>query len=71
MHEHDGCKHKLKYCEHCDVVYCGKCKREWGKENTVYVPQPYYPWTSTYGNDTVSSGTAFCTDRPMTCTHSK
>lgn len=42
MHEHCDCecKHELKWCEHCDVTYCRKCKREWGK--VVYTP--YYPW---------------------------
>lgn len=29
-HKHDHCEHDLKYCEHCDVVYCTKCDREWG-----------------------------------------
>lgn len=40
MHEHNDCQHELKYCEHCDVVYCKKCKREWGKTQYVYT----YPW---------------------------
>jgi hypothetical protein len=26
------CKHILKHCEHCDVVYCEKCNKEWKKE---------------------------------------
>lgn len=34
MHEHAKCKHQLKYCEHCDLVYCEECKREWKKEMT-------------------------------------
>lgn len=29
-HNHSHCLHDLKYCEHCDVVYCTKCDREWG-----------------------------------------
>lgn len=29
-HSHSHCPHDLKYCEHCDVVYCTKCDREWG-----------------------------------------
>lgn len=36
MHEHTKpkeCKHELKHCTHCDVVYCEKCKREWGKDS--------------------------------------
>jgi hypothetical protein len=35
MHEHPTpkpCKHELKFCEHCDTVYCEKCKTEWKKE---------------------------------------
>lgn len=35
MHEHKKpkeCKHELKHCTHCDVVYCSKCQREWGKD---------------------------------------
>ena len=31
-HNHCTCEHKLKYCEHCDIVYCEKCKKEWKKE---------------------------------------
>jgi len=37
-HEHD-CRHlryDLRYCVECDVVYCIKCKREWGE--MVYRP---------------------------------
>lgn len=29
-HSHSHCSHDLKYCEHCDIVYCMKCDREWG-----------------------------------------
>ncbi len=32
MHKHEEqvkCEHELKYCDHCDVVYCTKCKKEW------------------------------------------
>lgn len=39
---HHGCKHDLKYCEVCDVVYCTKCGKEWGK--TVF----YYSYSSPY-----------------------
>ncbi len=35
-HEHNQCDHDLKYCPHCDVVYCTKCNREWGKERVVF-----------------------------------
>ena len=43
MHEHEECEHQLKYCKVCDVVYCTKCKKEWG--------QSHYTWgytTPTY-----------------------
>jgi len=29
-HNHSHCLHDLKYCDHCDTVYCTKCDREWG-----------------------------------------
>jgi hypothetical protein len=64
MHEHCECKHELKHCPVCDVVYCTKCGKEWGK--TVYINnypvtynppttyEPYFPWQITY------SGTHTC-----------
>lgn len=30
-HDHSKCNHNLKYCEHCDIVYCTKCSEEWKK----------------------------------------
>lgn len=33
MHNHKKCKHKLEFCEHCDVVYCTLCKEEWKKNS--------------------------------------
>ncbi len=44
-HDHCHCDHELKHCEHCDVVYCRKCKREWGEKKTEYVPYYPYPYT--------------------------
>lgn len=42
MHDHNlCCDHHLKFCGVCDVVYCTKCKREWGR--WVYY-QPTYPY---------------------------
>ena len=35
MHDHH-CAHVLLYCSTCDVAYCSRCSREWGK---------YYRWT--------------------------
>lgn len=48
MHDHNDCEHEMKYCKVCDVAYCKKCKREWGK--TVYVPYYYNTWV--YPNTT-------------------
>ena len=45
MHEHNDCKHNLKYCKVCDVVYCEKCNSEWKKPLTYY----YQPYTITDG----------------------
>lgn len=42
MHEHI-CKHELKHCPVCDVVYCEKCGREWGKESIKWYPYTTYP----------------------------
>ena len=39
MHDHCECEHELKYCKKCDVVYCQKCGREWGK---------WKPWDPNY-----------------------
>jgi hypothetical protein len=39
MHgHHDHCAHEMAYCSQCDVAYCRKCSREWGR--------PHY-WTNT------------------------
>ncbi len=43
MHEHNDCNHTLKHCSHCDVVYCSKCKREWGQKETIYVDRWHSP----------------------------
>lgn len=39
MHNHEkpkACKHELKHCDHCDVVYCEKCKKEWGQDKPMF-----------------------------------
>ena len=70
-HTHNHCKHDLlQYCEHCDVVYCVNCGREWGQKTTVtyeYKYEPYIwtnrgiPYTVSYSNGnyslTTSNGT--------------
>lgn len=42
-HNHCVCSHTLKYCEHCDIVYCINCNKEW-KNNYI----------NTYCNGTVT-----------------
>ena len=37
MHDHH-CAHVLAYCGSCDVAYCKKCSREWGKYTNWYYP---------------------------------
>ena len=69
-HEHLDCVHDLCYCEHCDIVYCKKCKREWGKKEYIYIPyyQPQYPIYWSYPPVTVCN-----TDNTVTieeCCHS-
>ena len=57
---HHHCNHILKYCEHCDVVYCDKCGREWGEKRvshyTYTVPNTWVyqgvPYTVTWRNGT-------------------
>jgi len=44
-HNHSHCLHDLKYCEHCDVVYCTLCDREWGG-HVHYQPYTWY-WGGT------------------------
>lgn len=48
-HYHSHCQHDLKYCNHCDIVYCTKCGREWGQQHYHYsYTAPTYPWVWTY-----------------------
>jgi hypothetical protein len=35
---HNHCDHEMAYCARCDVEYCRKCSREWGR----------YVWTNPY-----------------------
>lgn len=44
QHHHCGCKHNLKHCEHCDVVYCTKCHKEWSS-NWCTLSTTTYPYT--------------------------
>lgn len=60
-HNHSHCSHDLKYCDHCDVVYCTKCSREWGGHyhspyTWYYSGQPYrVTWGSTYVSNSKQS----------------
>ena len=36
------CEHLLNHCEHCDVVYCKDCKKEWKQENVGWTTA--IPW---------------------------
>lgn len=51
-HGHSHCDHEMAYCPICDVAYCTKCGREWGRRNTWYYTYPV--WTQ-YGTYTVSA----------------
>jgi hypothetical protein len=71
-HYHSHCNHNgsLRYCPHCDVVYCTSCGKEWGQRQTTWITygDPYIwtykgiPYTVTYDysgnyNLTTSNGT--------------
>lgn len=47
-HYHSHCSHDLKYCSHCDIVYCAKCGREWGQQHYHYTYTTPVTWTWTY-----------------------
>lgn len=63
MHNHSSCKHKLEFCEHCDVVWCSKCKKEWSRNiYTFTYTQPSTtispkPWSTTIYGMNLSGGT--------------
>lgn len=60
-HTHFTCEHELKFCKECDIPFCGKCGKEWGKEDKnkniinslgQYVPTIGFPHTErTSSND--------------------
>ena len=41
-HNHHCCKHAVKLCEHCNIVYCAKCRFEWKEPCKLYHG---YNWT--------------------------
>lgn len=66
MHEHSGCEHELKHCSCCNVVYCTKCKQEWGRA-VRYWPWPYYQQMWIGGSLTADDLTS--TTITYTCDH--
>ena len=47
----EDCEHEFKYCEHCDTVYCKRCRKEW---------MSCFPYvTYTYGG-TLTTDTGGC-----------
>ena len=54
-HDHEGCRHDLRFCYQCDVAYCGKCDVNWsqhqatwfGPNNTVTCDTGYWPEPTT------------------------
>lgn len=40
-HDHTECTHDIKLCDHCDVVYCDLCSKEWGQ---LQVSVPNWQW---------------------------
>jgi hypothetical protein len=44
---HNHCDHEMAYCARCDVAYCRKCSREWGRHYWTN-PSPWYPYTITW-----------------------
>jgi len=54
MHDHH-CAHVLLYCSSCDVAYCSRCSREWGKYTNWHYP--YTTWTTYPNSITVNDTT--------------
>jgi hypothetical protein len=50
MHIHEyiiDCEHELKECKDCNIVYCKKCGKEWGRKSVDCISVPYPAiWTS-------------------------
>ena len=69
MHKHNcGCEHDLKYCGHCDVVYCSKCGKEWKQYFYYY---SYYPYTTTIGTGIMPLTNTVDSTSLMACSHHK
>jgi hypothetical protein len=66
-HTHNHCLHDLKYCDHCDTVYCTKCDREWiGHAHYTwhYYGTPYYVYWGDKSNYTITTTTGTVVDNP-------
>lgn len=76
MHNHPQpttCDHKLEFCEHCNTVYCEKCKEEWKKE-TISIPTCWphdngtwpqtFPGVTYYGSTTSGDEPCMFDDLP-------
>ncbi len=76
MHKHkkpEICKHTLELCLDCDVVFCDRCQKEWGKETIVTIPNfggsgiinvpsiPNPPYI--FGDDTTNSPIVTCSSQ--------
>ena len=70
MHNHGhGCEHYLIHCAHCDVVYCNKCSKEWGRYYYNYT-YPYYPYTyPQWAYTTVGKAGTISLGAAHSCTH--
>ena len=68
MHNHSSCEHQLKYCSHCDLVYCEKCGKEWKLITTgsTTITVPYIPGTGTYPN---FPNVTYCSSNPINHNH--
>lgn len=60
-HDTHDCVHSLRYCKHCDVVYCEKCWKEWKNNN--------YTWWYGYNNYSSGGSTPTYKDGTVYCNH--
>ncbi len=65
-HNHCHCAHDVEYCPICDVCYCKKCGKEWGRYKYWYTyTQPYIYPNISWEYNTISSG-----NTTVKCNHS-
>ena len=59
-HVHDHCMHpKLRYCSHCECVYCVDCGKEWRDRWYYYYPN-YYTMMNNTGQSIQTTDNAVC-----------